>query len=166
MTKSLPAALPHDHPGPSLKWVYHFVRLITALWFLYAGLEFFLLPGHQRLGLVPASRDFTLALIASGLFTWVKAIEAVLGFAILMNRFMPLSIIMLIPINFVVVYYNWVLEPHRGTFIAGGLTLLFTAYLAWSWRAYFWPLLTFRGAPHHDFKLHFTTIRFTGESSE
>lgn len=148
------------------KWFYHVVRLITALWFIYAGLEFFLLPGHQRLGLVPASRDFTIALIASGLFTWIKAIEAVVGFTILMNRMMPLSIIALIPISFVVVYYNWVLEPHRGTYIAGGLTLFCTVYLTWSWRAYFWPLLTFKGAPHHDLKPHFTTIHSRGETDK
>jgi uncharacterized membrane protein YphA (DoxX/SURF4 family) len=146
------------------KGLYHFVRLFTALWFLYAGLNFFLYPDNQRLGLVPASHDFTVALISSGLFTWVKAIEVVLGITLLMHRFMPLTILGLIPINFVVVYYNWVLEPHTGTFIAGGLTLLFTAYLTWSWRAYFWPLLTFRGKPQHGLKLHLTTIRETGET--
>lgn len=146
------------------KGFYHFVRLFTALWFLYAGLNFFLYPDNQRLGLVPASHDFTVALISSGLFTWVKAIEVVLGITLLMHRFMPLTILGLVPINFVVVYYNWVLEPHTGTFIAGGLTLAFTVWLAWSWRAYFWPLLTFRGAPQHDLKPHFTTIRETGET--
>lgn len=146
------------------KGLYHFVRLFTALWFLYAGLNFFLYPDDQRLGLVPASHDFTVALISSGLFTWVKAIEVVLGITLLVHRFMPLTVLGLIPINFVVVYYNWVLEPHRGTFIAGGLTLLFTAYLTWSWRAYFWPLLTFRGAPQHDLKLHVTTILEPGET--
>lgn len=146
------------------KGLYHFVRLFTALWFLYAGLNFFLYPDDQRLGLVPASHDFTVALISSGLFTWIKAIEVVLGITLLMHRFMPLTILGLIPINFVVVYYNWVLEPARGTFIAGSLTLLFTAYLTWSWRAYFWPLLTFRGAPQHDLKLHVTTIREPGET--
>jgi hypothetical protein len=146
------------------KGFYHFVRLFTALWFLYAGLNFFLYPDDQRLGLVPASHDFTVALISSGLFTWVKAIEVVLAITLLMHRFMPVTILGLIPINFVVVYYNWVLEPARGTFIAGGLTLVFTAYLAWSWRAYFWPLLTFRGAPQHSLKPHFTTIREPGET--
>jgi hypothetical protein len=139
-----------------MRWFYHAVRLLTALWFLYAGLNFFLYPDNQRLGLVPASHDFTVALIDSGIFTWVKAIEVVLGITLLMNRFMPLSIIALVPISFVVVYYNWVLEPHRGTYIAGALTLFCTAWLAWSWRAYFWPLLAFQGAPHHDFKLHLT----------
>lgn len=146
--------------------LYHFIRLFTALWFLYAGLNFFLEPDNQRLGLVPASHDFTVALISSGIFTWVKAIEVVLGITLLMHRFMPLTIVTLVPINFVIVYYNWVLEPHRGTFIAGGLTLLFTAYQAWSWRAYFWPLLTLRGAPHHDLKPHFTTIACKREIEE
>jgi uncharacterized membrane protein YphA (DoxX/SURF4 family) len=147
-----------------MRWFYHGIRLFTAAWFLYAGLNFFLYPDNQRLGLVPASRDFTLALIASGLFTWVKAIEVVLGVTLLLHRFMPLTIVALVPINFVVVYYNWVLEPHRGTYIAGGLTLFCTAWLAWSWRAYFWPLLTFKGAPHFDAKPHFTAIHAKGET--
>ena len=147
-----------------MRWFYHGVRLFTAAWFIGAGVNFFLYPDNQRLGLVPASHDFTVALIASGIFTWVKAIEVVLGITLLMNRFMPLTVIALVPINFVVVYYNWALEPHRGTYIAGGLTLFCTAWLAWSWRAYFWPLLTYKGAPHHDFKPHFTSLRFEGES--
>ncbi len=142
----------------------HFVRLFTAAWMLYAGLNFFLYPDNQRLGLVPASHDFTVALIASGLFTWIKAIEVAAGLCLLMNRFMPLAIITLVPINFVIVYYNWVLEPHRGTFIAGGLTLLFTAWLVWAWRAHFWPLLAFRATPHHDLKPRFTAARFNGET--
>lgn len=142
----------------------HFVRLFTALWMLYAGLNFFLYPDNQRLGLVPASHDFTVALITSGLFTWIKAIEVAAGLCLLMNRFMPLAIITLVPINFVIVYYNWVLEPHRGTFIAGGLTLLFTAWLVWAWRAHFWPLLAFRATPHNDLKPRFTAVRFNGET--
>jgi uncharacterized membrane protein YphA (DoxX/SURF4 family) len=141
-----------------MRYFYHFVRLFTALWFIYAGLNYFLYPDNQRLGLVPASHDFTVALIDSGIFAWVKAIEVVLGITLLVHRFMPLSVVALVPINFVVVYYNWVLEPHRGTYIAGGLTLFCTAWLAWSWRAYFWPLLTFKGTPQHDFKPHFTSI--------
>lgn len=146
------------------KGLYHFVRLFTALWFIYAGLNFFLYPDNQRLGLVPASHDFTVALITSGLFAWIKAIEVVLGVTLLVHRFMPLTLIALVPINFVIVYYNWVLEPHRGTYLAGGLTLGFTAYLVWSWRAYFWPLLTFKGAPHLDLRPHVTTIRAAADS--
>lgn len=149
-----------------MRWFYHAVRLFSALWFIYAGLEFFLWPGHQRLGLVPASRDFTLALIASGLFAYVKAIEALVGFALLANRMMPLAITAMVPISFVVVYYNWVLEPHRGTFIAGSLTLFCTAWLAWSWRAHFWPLLTWKGQAHHDLRMHFTTIRDVQRENE
>lgn len=147
-----------------MRWFTHGVRLFTAAWFLGAGLNFFLYPDNQRLGAVPASHDFTVALIASGLFTWIKAFEVVLGITLLMNRFMPLTILALVPINFVVVYYNWVLEPHTGTYIAGGLTLFCTAWLAWSWRAQFWPLLAYQAAPHHDFRPHFTSLRFEGDS--
>ena len=145
---------------------YHFVRLFTGLWFLYAGLNFFLYPDNQRLGLVPASHDFTVALISSGLFTWIKGIEVVLAITLLMHRFMPITIIALVPINFVVVYYNWVLEQHTGTYIAGGLTFSFTTYLAWCWREWFWPLLTFRGTPQPGFAPRFTTIRHRGETDQ
>ncbi|GAA0271603.1 hypothetical protein GCM10009127_09800 [Alteraurantiacibacter aestuarii] len=146
-----------------MRWLYHGVRLFTAAWFIYAGFNFFLYPDNQRLGQVPASHDFTVALIDSGLFTWVKAAECVLGITLLFNRFMPLSVLALVPINFVVVYYNWVLEPARGTFIAGALTFLCTAYLAWSWRQYFWPLLTFRGEAQHSLRPQFSDVVIKGE---
>ena len=53
---------------------------------------------------------------------------------------------------------------HKLLFSLIGLTLLFTAYLAWTWRAWFWPLLTFRGVPQYGLQPHFTTIRPTNET--
>ena len=151
-------------PNPAIKWFYHIARVIFGGWWLYSGVMPFIDPSWQPKGQEQAAIDFTNAMLASGLFTWVKGIEVVLGFTLLFSRFMPLTVIALVPINFVVVYYNWVLEPHRGTYIAGGLTLFCTAWLVWSWRAYFWPLLAYKGMPHHDFKPHFTTLHPKGES--
>ena len=48
--------------------------------------------------------------MASGLFDWIKPIEVVLGLTMLLNRAMPLTIIALVPLNAVIVYWNFVLD--------------------------------------------------------
>ena len=133
------------------RWVYHASRVIFGAWFLYSGLAHFLVPGWQPMGSHPAAMDFTRALIASGLFTGVKLIEVALGLTMLANRLMPATIIALVPLNVVICYWNFVLDPGVVEWVFGILTSVFNAVLAWAWRGYFWRLFTWRG--HADYSL-------------
>ena len=54
-----------------------------------------------------ASRE---AIIEVAAGTKIKVIEIVLGVTMLLNRAMPLTIIALVPINVVIVYWNFVLD--------------------------------------------------------
>ena len=86
-----------------MKWVYHASRLVFGGWWLFSGLMHFLWPELQPLGDEAASIAFTRALMASGLFDWIKVIEVVLGVTMLANRAMPLTVIALVPLNVVIV---------------------------------------------------------------
>lgn len=130
--------------------LYHASRVIFGGWWLYSGAMHFIDPAWQPMGHEPAAIAFTQALIDSGLFTWVKLIEIVLGVAILANRFMPLTLVVLAPLNVVIVYWNFVLDPGTVDYVFGALSIVFNAILAWPWRAYFWPLFVHRGTADYS----------------
>jgi len=128
-----------------MRILYHASRIIFGGWWLYSGLMHFIDPSWQPLGQHPAAIDFTMALIRSGLFEWIKAIEIVLGITMLMNRWMPATLVALIPINIVIIYWNFVLDPGVVEYVFGAFSILFNAILVWPWRRYFWPLFAWKG---------------------
>ena len=138
---------PEALPGPTLKWIYHFSRIIFGGWWLFSGVMPFIDPAWQPMGQEQAAIDFTVALIESGLMVWVKVAEIVFGLLILANRAMPLAIIGIIPINLVILYWNFVLDEGAVEYTFGALTIFFNAMLAWPWRRYFWPMFVWRGRP-------------------
>lgn len=129
------------------KYVYHASRVIFGAWWLFSGLMHFLWPQLQPLGDEQPAIDFTLALMASGLFDWIKVIEVILGVTMLLNRAMPLTILALVPLNIVIVYWNFVLDEGAVEWTFGALSIAFNAILAWAWRRYFWQLFVWKGAP-------------------
>ena len=133
--------------GRGMWLLYHASRLIFGGWWLFSGLMHFLWPELQPLGDEQAAIDFTLALMKSGLFDWIKVLEVVLGITMLLNRAMPLTIIALVPINVVIVYWNFVLDEGVVEWTFGALTIAFNAILAWPWRRYFQPLFIWKATP-------------------
>jgi len=89
----------------------------------------------------------------------VKIAEIVLGLLILANRAMPLAVIAVAPINFVILYWNIVLDEGVVEYTFSALTVLFNLVLAWAWRGYFWPLFVWRGQPDYSAHLNSQTPR-------
>ncbi len=133
-----------------MKWLYHISRVIFGAWWVYSGAMPFIDPAWQPLGQEQAAIDFSLALINSGLMVWIKVVEIVVGLLILANRAMPLAVIAITPINFVICYWNFVLDEGTVEYTFGALTILFNAVMAWVWRGYFWPLFVWRGTPDYS----------------
>jgi hypothetical protein len=131
--------------------LYHSSRIIFGGWWLFSGLMHFFWPHLQPLGNEQAAIDFTLALMASGLFDWIKVLEIVIGITMLLNRAMPLTILALIPVNIVIVYWNFALEEGLVEWTFGALSILFNAILIWPWRRYFWPLFVWNGKADFSF---------------
>ncbi len=139
--------LPEELPGPVIKWIYHLSRIIFGGWWLYSGTMPFIDPAWQPLGQEEAAIDFSLAMINSGLMVYVKIAEIAFGLLILANRMMPLAAIAVVPINFVIIYWNFVLDEGAVEYTFGALTIFFNAILIWPWRRYYWPLLKWCGRP-------------------
>ncbi len=136
--------------SPVFRIAYHVSRVVFGAWFLFSGLWHFFWPWMQPLGNTPQAIAFTKALMASGLFDWVKVIEVVTGITLLLNRAMPLTIIAVVVLNVVIVYWNVVLDEGLVEYTFAALTVILTAIITWPWRAWFWPLFIWKGEPDHS----------------
>lgn len=126
------------------RWSYLLARLLFGIWFLGAGLEYFLTPGLQPTGVQPLSQSFIAALIHSGLFTWVKLIEVAVGALVIANRGVLPALFAALPISAVVFYWNGFLE---GTVVNWGFavaTLGINLALLLPYRTRLMPLLLWR----------------------
>lgn len=86
------------------------VRLIYAAWMIPAGLNHFIQLYPQPLGNQPLSIEVFSALIESGLFTLVKAVELLAGLCLLFGYRVPLVLLMVLPVSFTVWYWDTELQ--------------------------------------------------------
>ncbi|WP_205466724.1 hypothetical protein [Novosphingobium sp. BW1] len=125
-----------------MRALYHASRWIFGLWYLFSGVEYFTPFELQPLGNTPLGQEFTLALIHSGLFAWIKVAEIAIAVLVLANRMMPLVAAAAVPLTVVIAYWNFALEWGVVEVIFGALTIFFNAVLLWPYRAYYRPMLT------------------------
>ncbi|MCP5397266.1 MAG: hypothetical protein H6918_11140 [Sphingomonadaceae bacterium] len=124
--------------------LWHAGRIFFGAWFVYAGAEYFLPQFEQPLGEAQAAHDFTVALIGSGLFAVVKAVEFVVGVLMLANRFVPATLVINMPISIGVAYWNFVLE-HGAIAVAFGVVCLgLNLALMWPFRKLYLPFLVWK----------------------
>jgi hypothetical protein len=119
-------------------------RVLLGLAFTVFGLNFFLhfLPQPPP---PPEAGVFLGALFAGKIFSIIKPIEIAAGLALLGNRFVPLALTLLAPIEIGILAFHGVFEP-SGLPIVLVLVAL-TVFLAWSYRAAFAPMLHARVEP-------------------
>ena len=102
--------------------------------------------GNAAAGSVPRNTVQVQIAPLSYLFETLSANERL---TMLANRAMPLTVIALVPLNVVIVYWNFALDEGAVEWTFGALSIALNAVLAWPWRHYFWPLLVWRGRPDY-----------------
>lgn len=104
-------------------------RRPDRLWrlFSFSGVEYFTPFDLQPLGNTPLAQEFTLALIHSGLFAWMKVMEVVAALLILANRAVLPAALPAAPLNIVTGYWNFLLDPGVVEYAFGIVTLLLNA---------------------------------------
>jgi uncharacterized membrane protein YphA (DoxX/SURF4 family) len=120
------------------------VRLVFGAWFLFSGAEYFSPFDLQPLGNTPLAKEFTLALIHSGLFAWIKAMEIVIGVLLLINRAILPAALATAPLTVVIAYWNFVLDPGVVEYLFGAATVACNAVLLWPYRSELIALLRWR----------------------
>lgn len=121
-----------------MQYAVWFVRLVFAAWMIPAGLNHFYPLFPQPLGNMPASQEMMRALLDSGLFTLVKAVELFAGLCLLAGFRVPLALVLVMPVSFNVFYWDTALQgwtsgsAKYGWAVLGCNALLCLAY----WESY------------------------------
>jgi putative oxidoreductase len=118
-------------------------RLVLGLIFVIFGLNYFLqfLPMPPQSG--GAAESFTTGLFLSGyFFPFLKALEVLIGIALLARLLVPLVLVVLMPITInILLFHLFLTDSVVMSVIILGLHL----YLAWGYRDHYVPLLTAKG---------------------
>ncbi len=118
----------------AMRYAVWWVRLVYAAWMVPAGLNHFIPLYPQPGGANPLSDGVFTALLDSGLFTLVKAVELVAGLMLLLGWRVPLALVMVLPVSFTVWYWDtelqgwWSVSAIFGWAILGCNTFLLYAY--------------------------------------
>jgi hypothetical protein len=113
-------------------------RTLLGLAFTVFGANFFLhfLPQPPP---PPEAGAFLGALAGGKILSVIKVVEIAAGLALLGNRFVPLALTLLAPVEIGILLFHGVFAP-AGLPLPGVLVAL-TIYLAWAYRAAFAPML-------------------------
>lgn len=131
--------------------LYTATRVIFGAWFLFSGAEYFSPFDLQPLGNTPLAREFTLALIHSGLFAIIKLMEVVIGALLLINRAILPAALATAPLTVVIAYWNFVLDPGIVEYVFGALTIIMNAILLWPYRLELFALIRWQdGIPNEN----------------
>ena len=93
-----------------MKYAVWFVRLVFAAWMIPAGVNHFVPIFPQPMGSQPLSQELIGALIDSQLFDLVKAVELIAGVCVLTGVYVPLALLLCMPVSFCVFYWDTPLE--------------------------------------------------------
>ena len=131
-----------------MKYAVWFVRLVFAAWMIPAGLNHFIRLFPQPMGSQPLSHELIVALLDSHLFDLVKAVELIAGIAVLTGFYIPLALIVCMPVSFCVFYWDTPLEGWTSrASIFGESVLLCNVLLCLAYRKSYAALFTVRAKP-------------------
>jgi uncharacterized membrane protein YphA (DoxX/SURF4 family) len=108
-----------------MKYAVWFVRLVFAAWMIPAGLNHFVPLFPQPMGSQPLSHELIVALIDSHLFDLVKAVELIAGICVLTGFYLPLALILCMPVSFCVFFWDAPLEGWGSRAAIFGYSVLF-----------------------------------------
>ncbi len=117
-------------------------RILLGLVFTLFSLNYFV-PFIPTPSVPEAYRPVMFALMATHYLPTVKTIEFTAGLALLGNRFVPLALALLTPIEIAILLFHGSIDGVKA--VGMPLALLgLTAYLAWSYRGAYAPMLRAR----------------------
>ncbi|MWV26617.1 hypothetical protein [Aurantiacibacter rhizosphaerae] len=118
----------------AMRYAVWLVRLIYTAWMVPAGLNHFIPLFPQYPGDNALSNGVFTALLDSGLFTLVKAVELIAGLMLLFGFRVPLALVMVLPVSFTVWYWDtelqgwWTVSAVYGWAVLGCNLFLLYAY--------------------------------------
>ena len=121
------------------------MRLAVTIVRVLLGVMLFLFGLNGFLGFLPQPQPpgdggaFLGALVSGNVMPVVKGFETLIGLLLLAGRFVPLALLMLVPIVVNIVLYHLTFDPAGGA--PGYVLAAMTAFLLWAYRRPLLPLL-------------------------
>ncbi len=136
-----------------MKYAVWFVRLLFAAWMIPAGLNHFIPLFPQPLGNEPLSKELFIALFDSHLFDLVKAVELIAGISVLTGVYMPLGLVLCMPVSFCVWYWDTPLQGWGSrSSIYGWAVLLSNVFLCLAYLQSYRSMFALRALPRWPFR--------------
>lgn len=142
MAQLLDPARGEERAGGVFAAVAYAIQFFFGGWFFFNGLNYFAEFTPSPPGSSPLSRELIGALEVTGLFAVVKAVELVSGAMLLLNRLVPLALLLAAPVSFAIVWVMLVLNGGTVGTTVGILTILFSAVMMFARLGSFMPVLT------------------------
>ena len=139
---------PVEPPKGATRYLPAIARVLMGLMFFVFGLNGFLhfIPEPKK-QMSEAAMGLMSGMMKSGyMLPMVAGTQVVVGVLLLLNRFVPLALILIVPVIVNIIAFHIFLEP--GTIVPGVVVLVLELYLAWAYRKHFAPLLTARAKPN------------------
>jgi hypothetical protein len=122
-------------------------RLLMGLAFTVFGLNGFLHFIPEPKGAMPAgAAAFAGALNNTGyMFQMISGTQLLVGVLLLLNRFVPLALVLIMPVLVNIIAFHIFLQP--AGIAPGAVLMLLELYLAWSYRKAYCAVLTAKTSP-------------------
>lgn len=125
------------------------LRILFGLHFFLNGLNFFLHFFNIPLPHNPVAVNFVKAMNDTGIvFEAVKVVEVTTGIALLVNRFVPLALVVALPVSVNVFFVDvFLVGTWFGGYVLGIGTLLLNVLLLFAYLRYYRPMLSMKAEP-------------------
>src|SRR5713101_3194892 len=129
------------------RYLPHIARVVMGLLFFIFGLNGFLnfIPPPSK-PMPEAAIAFSGALMKTGyMFPLIMGTQLLVGALLLLNRFVPLALVLIMPVLVNIIAFHIFLQP--AGIGPGVFFLVLELYLAWVYRKAFLPMLAMRAKP-------------------
>ncbi len=131
-----------------MKYAVWVLRLVFGAWMVPVGLEHFYHLFAQPMGNLPVGRELIVALIDSHLFDIVKAVELIAGISVLTGLYVPLALVVCMPVSFCVFWWDAPVEGWNSIGSPfGEATLICNCLLCLAYFKNYRPLFALRPRP-------------------
>jgi hypothetical protein len=116
------------------------LRIYFGLHLIWSAARFWFMGGQPVIP-HPIGGPFIESLLAMGMFPGIKAMEGIVGILLLMNRFVPLILVLQMPTSFTIFYLNVFITGAPRQLITGPLELGVNCALLLAYFRYYQPFL-------------------------
>lgn len=124
-----------------------FIRFYLGGFNLVSGLNYFLLFWPQPRISQSTGNDYVMISVELGLFQAAKILEIIGGAALVFNRFVPLGLVLLMPVTVNIFLINAPWSPLPHIVFSTTRNFVFHCILLAAYANYFYPMLKMRTAP-------------------